>query len=165
VPRPVIAYIAFGSNLDNPERQLRAALRAVDNLPGTRLLRASSFYRSAPVGYTEQPDFVNAVAAIETTLAPRALLDALLGLEREQGRVRELPNGPRTLDLDIALYGDERVDEAGLTIPHPRLHERAFVVVPLLEIAPDAVVPGRGALRTLAAGIDEQSVARLTDPR
>jgi 2-amino-4-hydroxy-6-hydroxymethyldihydropteridine diphosphokinase len=155
------AYVALGSNLDDPARQLRRGLEALDALPGTRVLRASAFYRSAPVGYADQPDFVNAVAAIETTLGPRALLEALLEIERRRGRVREFQNAPRTLDLDIVAYADCIVNEPGLVIPHPRMHERAFVVVPLAEIAPDAIVPGHGAARELAQRVDAASVTRV----
>ena len=157
----VTAYVALGSNLEDPVRQLRSGLDALAELPDTRLLRASSFYRSAPVGYADQPDFVNAVAAIETSLPPRALLDALLAIERRHGRVREFPNAPRTLDLDIVAYGDRMIDEPGLAVPHPRMHERAFVMVPLAEIAPDATIPGRGTVRELAAQVDGASVTRV----
>lgn len=157
----VTAYVALGSNLEDPQRQLRSGLESLAALPATRLLRASSFYRSAPVGYADQPDFVNAVAAIETGLSPRELLDALLAVERRHGRVREFPNAPRTLDLDIVAYGDRTIDEPGLAVPHPRMHERAFVMVPLAEIAPDAAIPGRGSVRELAARVDAASVTRL----
>jgi 2-amino-4-hydroxy-6-hydroxymethyldihydropteridine diphosphokinase len=157
----VTVYVALGSNLEEPVRQLRNGLEALGKLPDTRIVRVSSFYRSAPVGYADQPDFVNAVAVIETGLAPRALLDALLDVERRHGRVREFPNAPRTLDLDIVAYGDRIVDEPGLAIPHPRMHERAFVMVPLAEIAPDATIPGRGTVSMLAARVDGGSVARI----
>jgi 2-amino-4-hydroxy-6-hydroxymethyldihydropteridine diphosphokinase len=156
-----IAYIALGSNLQNPRAQLKAGFDALARLPHTQLIACSSLYASAPVGYANQPDFVNAVAAIQTTLEPRALLDALLAIEREHGRVREFLNAPRTLDLDIALYGERVIHEPGLTVTHPRLHERAFVVVPLAEIAPQAIVPGRGRAHDLLKGVDAQSVRRL----
>lgn len=158
---PVAAYIALGSNLDGPELQVRAGLRALSGLPSTRLIAASSLYRSGPVGYRDQPDFVNAVAGIETGLAPRALLEHLLAIERSRGRVRDFPNAPRTLDLDIVLYGEAVVREPGLTIPHPRMHERAFVIVPLAEIAPQASVPGRGVARDLLRGVDGTQVCKL----
>lgn len=160
-----VAYIALGSNLREPQQQLQAGFAALARLPDTQLIARSSLYRSAPVGYANQPDFVNAVAAISTTLLPRALLEALLSIEREHGRVREFPNAPRTLDLDIALYGEHVVNEPGLTVPHPRLHERAFVVVPLAEIAPDAQVPGRGRARDLLATVDVASVCVLKPMR
>ena len=156
-----IAYIALGSNLEQPQRQLQAGFDALARLPDTQLMAKSSLYRSAPVGYANQPDFVNAVAAIRTAMEPRALLDALLAIEREHGRVREFPNAPRTLDLDIALYGERVILDPGLTVPHPRMHQRAFVMVPLAEIAPDARVPGHGRVRDLLAGVDIQSVSLL----
>ena len=157
------AYIALGSNLEEPQRRLRAGFEALARLPETQLAAQSSLYRSAPVGYVNQPDFVNAVAAIRTALAPRALLDALLAIEREHGRVREFANAPRTLDLDIVLYGERVIDEPGLSVPHPRMHERAFVVVPLAEIAPDTIVPGHGRVRELLAGVDVKSVHVLRE--
>jgi 2-amino-4-hydroxy-6-hydroxymethyldihydropteridine diphosphokinase len=153
------AYIALGSNLREPRRQLQAGFAALARLPDTQVVAQSSLYRSAPVGYADQPDFVNAVAALRTALAPRDLLDALLAIEREHGRVREFVNAPRTLDLDIALYGERVIHEPGLSIPHPRMHERAFVMVPLAEIAPDAMVPGRGRVRALLDGVDMKSVS------
>ena len=154
------AYIALGSNLEEPQRQLQAGFAALARLPDTQLVAQSSLYRSAPVGYANQPDFVNAVAVIHTTLTPRALLDALLSIERMHGRVREFPNAPRTLDLDIALYGERVINEPGLTVPHPRMHQRAFVLAPLAEIAPDAQVPGHGRVRDLLAAVDVASVLK-----
>ena len=157
----VPAFIALGANLRDPEQQIQAAVEELAMLRDTRLMCLSSLYRSAPVGYLDQPEFVNGVAGIETALAPRALLDALLAIERRYGRVRQFPNAPRTLDLDIVLYGDLEVDEPGLTIPHPRMHERAFVLVPLAEIAPEIVVPGRGRVRDLLGRVDASSVIKL----
>lgn len=157
----VAACIALGANIGEPVRQLEAAFAALAALPGTQLVARSSLYRSAPVGYADQPDFVNAVAIIETALAPQALLAALLAIERAHGRIRDFPNAPRTLDLDIVLYGDRVVHEPGLTIPHARMLERAFVMLPLAEVAPDAVVPGHGGVRELAARVDAASVAQL----
>jgi 2-amino-4-hydroxy-6-hydroxymethyldihydropteridine diphosphokinase len=158
---PVRAYIALGSNLHEPQQQLRSALNALATLPATRLIKSASVYASAPVGYANQPDFVNTVAAIDTALTPRALLDALLAIERAHGRVRDIPNGPRTLDLDIVLYGEQTINEPGLSVPHPRMRERAFVIVPLAEIAADAVVPGAGRVSGLIAAIDRGSVRVL----
>ncbi len=155
------ACVALGANIGEPLRQIEAAFAALAALPGTRLIARSSLYRSAPVGYADQPDFINAVAMIETVLAPHALLNALLELERAHGRVREFPNAPRTLDLDIVLYGDMVLQEPGLTIPHARMLERAFVMVPLAEIAPDTVVPGQGRVCDLAAKVDAASVSQL----
>lgn len=130
-------------------------------LPDTRLARVSSLYRSAPVGFLDQPDFINAVAQIETALPPRVLLDALLEIERRLGRVRDFANAPRTLDLDLLLYADAICAEPSLTVPHPRMHERAFVMVPLAEIAPEAVVPGRGRVSELVADVDAGSVTKI----
>jgi 2-amino-4-hydroxy-6-hydroxymethyldihydropteridine diphosphokinase len=160
---PVIeAFIGLGSNLAAPDRQLASALEALSMLSGTRLRQVSSLYRTAPVGYVGQPDFINAVARIETTLTPRALLDALLEIERRHGRVREIPNGPRTLDLDLLIYGDRRHHEEGLTVPHPRMLERAFVMVPLAEIAPERDLEGLGTARELAESLArEQRVERV----
>jgi 2-amino-4-hydroxy-6-hydroxymethyldihydropteridine diphosphokinase len=132
------AAIALGSNIEDPEGQVTRAFDEIAALPGTRVLARSRLHRTKPVGYAKQPDFVNAVALVETTLAPRALLDALLAIEKLHGRIRTIPNGPRTLDLDIILYGDHVVDEPGLTIPHPRAREREFVMVPLREVWPGA---------------------------
>ena len=155
------ACVALGANIGEPLRQIEAGFSALAALPGTRLLARSSLYRSAPVGYADQPDFINAVAMIETALAPHALLDALLEIERAHGRVREFPNAPRTLDLDIVLYGNVVLQEPGLTIPHARMLERAFVMLPLAEIAPDAVVPGQGRVGDLVSRVDAGSVAQL----
>lgn len=155
------AFIALGANLRNPEEQVRAGFEALAMLPNTVLAAVSSLYRSAPVGYLDQPEFVNAVAQINTALAPRVLLEALLDIERRHGRVREFANAPRTLDLDLLLYADVELHEPGLAIPHPRMHERAFVIVPLAEIAPEATVPGRGRVRDLLPGIDAASVVKI----
>jgi 2-amino-4-hydroxy-6-hydroxymethyldihydropteridine diphosphokinase len=140
----VHAVIALGSNLDDPESQVRRGFGEIAQLPETTVLARSSLHRTAPVGYRDQPDFVNACALVDTALTPRALLEGLLAIERAHGRVRAFPNGPRTLDLDIVLYADRVIQEPGLTVPHPRAHERAFVLEPLLEVWPDAVFPGKG---------------------
>ena len=155
------AYIALGSNLEQPQRQLQAGFDALARLPDTQLIAQSSLYRSAPVGYVNQPDFVNGVAAIRTGLAPHALLDALLAIEREQGRAREFPNAPRTLDLDIVLYGERVIREPGLSVPHPRMHERAFVLQPLLELDSTISVPGKGLANTLLSACSSQKIERI----
>ena len=155
------AFIGLGSNLDDPPAQIRRALQALAALPGTRLVRCSSLYRNPPSGYMDQPDFVNAVAKLETRLEARELLERLLAIEGVHGRVRTRPDGPRTLDLDILLYGGRTVREPGLTIPHPRMLERAFVLVPLAEIAPDAVVPGIGRVSGLARMVDASGLVKL----
>lgn len=159
------AFVALGSNLEDPIAQVRAGLRELAALPGTRLVAASSLYRNPPAGYRDQPDFVNAVAQIETHLAPRELLNALLEIERRHGRARDFPNAPRTLDLDILIYGEREILETGLTIPHPRMLERAFVLVPLAEIAPAAVVPGAGDVSRLVARVDTTGMVKLSDER
>jgi 2-amino-4-hydroxy-6-hydroxymethyldihydropteridine diphosphokinase len=143
------AAVALGSNLDDPEAQVTRGFDELGALPGTEVIGRSRLYRTAPVGYVDQPDFVNACALVETRLAPRELLDALLALEKRHGRERGIPNGPRTLDLDIVLYGERVIDEPGLKVPHPRAHERMFVLVPLVDVWPDAVIPGHGRARDL----------------
>lgn len=157
----VAAFIGLGSNLDNPQAQVRAALGALDQLPDSRVVSSSSLYRTAPVGLREQPDFINAVAQIETELGARALLDALLEIERTQNRVRGEKNGPRTLDLDLLLYGDTIICEQDLCVPHPRMHQRAFVLAPLAEIAPGVAVGNLGCAAQLLAGIAHTGVNRL----
>lgn len=134
--------IAFGGNLGDVDENLRRAVEAVAGLPGTRLRRVSSLYRTAPVGVLDQPSFVNGALAVDTTLDPEALLEHLLAIERDLGRTREVRWGPRTVDLDLILWGDRQVATPSLEIPHPRMAERGFVLVPLAEIAPDAVHPG-----------------------
>ncbi len=156
-----IAFVALGANLDDPPAQVAAALSEFAALPQTRLVKCSSLYRCTPVGYREQPDFINAVAQIETVLAPRALLDALLAIEHNHGRVRDFRNAPRTLDLDLLLYGDLQYHEHGLTLPHPRMHERAFVLVPLAEIAPAVRIPGHGRTAEVLNNIDTSGVTKL----
>ena len=158
-----VCFIGLGSNLGESCDQLRRALADLDRLPGTRLLAQSSFYRSAPVGYLDQPDFVNAVAKITTTLTPQDLLSALLHIERQYGRERVFVNAPRTLDLDVLLYDDLQIHEPGLTVPHPQLHLRAFVLQPLLEIAPDCTIPGAGSARHAMQGCLDQVLEKLAD--
>jgi 2-amino-4-hydroxy-6-hydroxymethyldihydropteridine diphosphokinase len=157
----VRAFVGLGANLGEPEVQVRRAIEALATLRDTRLLRASSLYRSAPIGYTDQPDFVNAVAEVETTLAPRALLEELLAIEAGFGRRRDFANAPRTLDLDLLLYGDAVITEPpGLAVPHPRMHQRAFVLAPLVEIAGNIVVPGKGPAAVLLAGCRDQKTEK-----
>jgi 2-amino-4-hydroxy-6-hydroxymethyldihydropteridine diphosphokinase len=152
------AFVGLGSNLAEPECQILKAFDELARLPHTRLLACSSLYRSAPVGYAGQPDFINAVAMLETTLAPLQLLHALFDLEHRHGRERTFRNAPRILDLDLLLYDGLICHEDGLTLPHPRMHERAFVLRPLLEIAPDCVIHGRGAAALLLASCLDQAV-------
>lgn len=155
------AFIGLGSNLAQPAQQVERALDALATLPSTRLLARSSLYRSAPLGYADQPDFINAVAQLDTGLSARALLDALLQLEQGFGRTREFRNAPRTLDLDVLLYDDLIHHEHGLTLPHPQMHLRAFVLQPLLEIAPDCVIPGIGSAAGALAACAGQRLERL----
>ncbi len=158
----VTAYIGLGANLGEPRQQLTEALTAMSGLPETRLAGHSSFYRTSPVGNTaDQPEFLNAVAALDTRLAPGVLLEGLLGIERRQGRERPYVNAPRTLDLDLLLFGDERIARPGLTVPHPRMHERAFVLTPLLELAPGARIPGKGPAADCLARCAGQFVERI----
>jgi 2-amino-4-hydroxy-6-hydroxymethyldihydropteridine diphosphokinase len=156
----VKAFDGLGANLGEPEAQVRQAIRALGGIPATRVLAASSLYGSAPVGVGEQPDFVNAVASVETGLSPRALLGELLAIEARFGRQREFPGAPRTLDLDLLLFGDRVIAEPGLVVPHPRMHERAFVLAPLAEIAPDAVVPGKGRAAELLRRCKDQRIEK-----
>jgi 2-amino-4-hydroxy-6-hydroxymethyldihydropteridine diphosphokinase len=156
-----IAFIALGSNLGDPERKVRQGIAALAELPQTRLAAASSLYRSAPVGHADQPDFVNAVTQLSTGLAPQALLAALLAIEQRFGRERSFRNAPRTLDLDLLLYDAQTIDEAGLVVPHPRMHERAFVLAPLVEIAPACVIPGRGPAADWLARCRDQTLTRI----
>ena len=160
---PVTAFVALGSNLDDPVAQVRSGLLSIAALRETRLARTSSLYRNPPVGLLGQPEFVNAVAMIDTGLDPRELLEELLGIESAHGRARAVPNGPRTLDLDLALYGERVIREPRLIVPHPRLAERAFVLVPLLEIAPDAVVPGVGRVADLVNAVDASCMVKISD--
>jgi 2-amino-4-hydroxy-6-hydroxymethyldihydropteridine diphosphokinase len=130
------AYVGIGSNQQDPRAQVLKALTELDQLPHTRVVKKSSLYRTAPMGHTGQPDFINAVAQLETGLPAERLLAELQELETRHGRKRSFPNAPRTLDLDVLLYGEAALDLPTLKIPHPRMHERAFVLKPLLEIAP-----------------------------
>ena len=157
---PVHAWVGLGANLGDARTTLVAALAALGRLPDTTLLAASSVYRSAPIESTG-PDYLNAVARLATRLAPTALLLELQRIEREHGRERPYRNAPRTLDLDLLLYGDECITSPALTVPHPRLHERAFVLVPLAELAPRLIIPGRGAVAGMLGAVVAQRVDRL----
>lgn len=157
------AFIGLGSNIAEPLTQVLLAMQAIDQFPDTRVLARSAMYRSAPVGYLEQPDFINAVIKVETALAPLALLQALLELEQKQGRTREFLNSPRTLDLDVLLYDNLQHHEHGLTVPHPQMHKRAFVLLPLLEIAPDCMIPGVGMAKAAMQHCVDQQLERLSD--
>lgn len=156
------AYIALGANLGDARGTFEAAFEALDEMPATRLVARSSLYRTAPIGVSGQPDYINAVAALDTALSPEALLDALLALEARHGRTREYPLAARTLDLDLLLYGDRVLDLPSLQIPHPRMHLRAFVLMPLAEIAPALSLPGHGAVADLLRGVTAQQIERLS---
>jgi 2-amino-4-hydroxy-6-hydroxymethyldihydropteridine diphosphokinase len=148
------AYVGLGANIGDRERTLREAVDALDAEEGIEVAAVSTLRETDPVGVGEQPRFLNGVAALETSLGARELLDRLLAVEQRFGRVR-VPgeHGPRTLDLDLLLYGDETIDEPGLAVPHPRMHERRFVLEPLAELAPGLVVSGRGTVESLLAGV------------
>ncbi len=155
------AFIALGSNLQDPLSQIGRAFSELATLPGTRVLRQSSCYRTAPVGYGDQPDFINAVAELDTMLEPCDLLRGLLALEAGFGRERSFANAPRVLDLDLLLYDDQVMQTPELTLPHPRMHERGFVLFPLAEIDPDLDIPGRGRVGELLQRCLNQGVEKL----
>jgi len=159
------AYIGLGSNLGDSAAEIRAGITALARVPGVSVDECSSLYRTGPMGeQLAQPDFTNAVCRVETSLAPRALLDVLLDIEAQRGRRRHgASGGPRILDLDLLLYDSVSIDLPGLVVPHPRLHERAFVLYPLLEIAPSLNVPGHGPVRALARRCAGQRVQRLAE--
>ncbi len=158
------AYIGLGANLGaDLGLALERALRAIAALPGTQVLAVSSAYRSAPVE-SSGPDYLNAVACVETQLTPQALLEALLAIESSQGRERPYRNAPRTLDLDLLSYADLKLETPGLILPHPRLQQRAFVLRPLLELAPALALPGLGRLADYLPSVREQVLERLDAP-
>lgn len=161
-PPPLItAYIGLGGNLEDPAAHI---LRACDELaatPGIAVRARSSLYRSAPIGYAEQPNFVNAVVAVSTTLRPLGLFGVLTAIEARHGRRRAFRNAPRTLDLDLLIFGEETSTDAHLTLPHPRAHLRAFVLEPLLEIAPRCTIPGQGTARALLAALPERCLGTI----
>jgi 2-amino-4-hydroxy-6-hydroxymethyldihydropteridine diphosphokinase len=153
------AYVGLGSNLGEREATLRRAVEELGRLPSTEVRAVSRFRDTAPVGYVDQPRFLNGAVELETALGPRELLDELLRIERELGRDRTQgpPQGPRTADLDLLLYGEEEIDEPGLQVPHPRLHERRFVLEPLSDLDAALFLPGRGEVQVLLAGLDSEA--------
>ena len=155
------AYIALGSNLsgdlDCPASQIIRAFQAIEKLPETKLIKTSSLYQSAAVGYLNQPDFINAVVEISTQLSPETLLEKLLNIEHEAGRERPFANAPRVLDLDLLLYNDLKINTEKLTLPHPRMLNRGFVLLPLAEIAPDLIIPNGGNVVKLALAFQNQA--------
>mgnify|MGYP000911032562 FL=1 len=162
-----LAYVAIGANLGEPTATVRAALKELAQLPGVLRMTPSSFYRTAPLGLKNQPDFINAVAALDIAdagkMTPHALLAALFDIEARFGRQRTVPNAPRTLDLDLLLYEDQICHDEKLTLPHPRMHERAFVLMPLVEIAPDCLIPGQGRAKDWLAQCHDQAIEKQAD--
>ena len=155
-------YIGLGSNLDNPAAQLHTALVALDEVPDTSLVKQSSFYRSKPLGPGAQPDYLNAAALLATSLPAATLLSQLQAIENRQGRVRDGQKwGPRALDLDLLLYGNEIIDAPGLVVPHPEIRHRNFVLMPLLELAPELYIPGLGRADELLALAGDTGITRL----
>ena len=154
-------FIALGANLGDPVATVKAAILALRQLPQTEFIAASSLYRTAPVGLKHQPDFINAVVELVAVSPAPTLLEALFEIEARFGRQRSVKNAPRTLDLDLLLYGDELSDDPQLTLPHPRLHERAFVLAPLAEIAPQLVIPGRGPVAELLLRCADQQIEKI----
>lgn len=161
--KPVRCWIGLGGNLGEAAQSVDAAIAALDEMGCMRLIQRSALYRSTPVGPgTEgQPDYINAVACVETALSPAAVLDTLFAIEAHFGRQRSLRNAARTLDLDLLLYGEQIINEPGLQVPHPRMHERAFVLQPLVECAPDTLIPAHGTAQALLARLEDQGVRPL----
>jgi len=159
----VRAYVGLGGNVGDVEDTMMEALMAIDGLPQTSIRTQSRLYRSPPWGRTDQDDFINAVVELRTRLAPRVLLDYLLEVETRFGRVRGEDDkwGPRTLDLDLLIFGEESLDLPGMHVPHPRMHERGFVLVPLAEIAATLLIPGRGQVSDLLAAIDSSGIEAI----
>ncbi len=156
------AYVGLGSNLQGPARQLEIAFELLARIPGTRLIRKSSLYRSSPFGGVEQPDFVNAAAALMTRLLAAELLLELQRIENECGRERgDIQWGPRVLDLDLLVYSNQKIDEQGLTVPHPGIGERNFVLLPLAEVAPGLNIPGLGQIEKLDINFSEPAISRI----
>lgn len=165
-PSEVKAYIGLGSNLDDPVKQLQWARRSLASLPMTRLLECSSLYMTAPLGFEDQADFANAVCCVATSLSAINLLMQLQVIEDRQGRVRDgQHDGPRTLDLDLLLYGSKTLHQSGLKVPHPRLHQRAFVLYPLAEIAKKTRVPGLATVSSLLDACPRQRIERVLTPQ
>jgi 2-amino-4-hydroxy-6-hydroxymethyldihydropteridine diphosphokinase len=157
----VDAYIGIGSNLEAPVEQVRKAITELNNIPDTQLTTQSFFYRSAPLGSPGQPDYINAVARVETSLLPYELLNELQIIEKRHGRIRNVRWGPRTLDLDLLIYGNLQQDDPDLTIPHPGISERIFVLQPLHDIAPNLYIPGWGQLENLLLACPKLDIERF----
>ena len=161
--KSTVCYIGLGSNLDDPAEQVERAFEFLRAVPEIRLLSRSSLYRSGPIGPLDQPEYVNAVAKISTTLDARELLEALKRIERLRGRKRGVRWGPRVLDLDLLVYGHECVDELHLKVPHPGIAERNFVLLPLMEVAPGLTVPGLGRIADIPVNMHEPPIARIEE--
>ncbi len=159
---PGLAYVGLGSNLDDPIAQINHAFELLDKIEDTRLIARSSLFRSAPFGSIAQPDFINAVACLESGLEPKALLNELHGIERSSGRKRGIRWGPRTLDLDLLVFEDQEIDQPGITLPHPGIGERNFVLLPLMEIAAELVIPGLGCISDIAVDQSEPRISRIS---
>lgn len=157
----MLAYIGLGSNLENPQQQVRTAIHDICAITKTRLVEQSSLYHSPPMGPQDQPDYINAVVGVDTDLTPHELLDALQQIEQQHGRIRKRHWGERTLDLDILLYADKVIEDKRLTVPHPGIAERAFVVYPLAEIAPALQIPGLGSLAEIKAHCPSEGLVPL----
>ena len=158
----ITSYIGVGSNLDSPQKQVRSAMDELDSLESCRIIGRSSLYITKPVGFAQQPDFVNAVCKITTGLDPQRLLSRLLDIEESMGRVRgALPNRPRRIDLDLLLYGTQQINTPELIVPHPRMHERRFVLEPLIEVDQNAVIPGKGNAKELFEECIAQEVVKV----
>jgi 2-amino-4-hydroxy-6-hydroxymethyldihydropteridine diphosphokinase len=156
-----VAFVGIGSNLAEPVKQVEEALLELDRLPHSRLVKRSSLYKSAPVGFADQPDFINAVAQLETGVSADRLLSELQEIESRHGRKRSVANAPRSLDLDLLMFGNSQLKTKDLTLPHPRMHERAFVLKPLVEISPEVSIPGIGAAKVLLEKVENQIVEKV----
>lgn len=159
-----IAYIALGSNLQQPAQQVTRAFKVIAEMPSTTMLKQSSLYKTAPVGYDNQPDFINAVAMVETALTPEAMMQHLLAIEHQFGRERPFPNAPRILDLDLLLYDNISMQTPLLTLPHPRMQSRGFVMLPLAEIANDLSLPSGESVVELAKSLKQEDIQRIPEP-
>jgi 2-amino-4-hydroxy-6-hydroxymethyldihydropteridine diphosphokinase len=157
-----LAYVGLGSNLDDPMAQINHAFEQLGKIEDTSLMSRSSLYRSAPFGSVEQPDFINAVACLSSALEPEALLQELHDIERSSGRKRGVRWGPRTLDLDLLVFGSQEIDQEGITLPHPGIGERNFVLLPLMEIAPKLIIPGLGCVSDITVDRNEPRISRIS---
>ncbi len=155
-----IAYVGIGSNLDEPQKRVERAMLELDRLAHSRVVKRSSLYRSAPVGFADQPDFINAVAQLETGVSAERLLSGLQEIESRHGRKRSFANAPRSLDLDLLMFGNAELRTKDLTLPHPRMHERAFVLKPLVEISPEISIPGLGPAKEFLKSVESQVVEK-----